>query len=258
MSIETTEDWNDRMSCLGCCSMPTLAVSITGQAIPAIAYVNGYFNTSDSTFYLTYRTEYTGGGFRQEDWSPEFYGSVGTGGGALSVIFSNGYIVTLGDPRTGNLSVVLSNVNDPTAALTAGRSAISAAVDWDVLGKIAGSQSSLSESGAGGGFHYQIFRYYRFRFKMPLDSGNYGLFTYDIIEEPEVGAPFVLLEDQTIEWTGPGADLGDNNHPSWFTDYIYIEPPTVIGRRYVANCRFTPFTSTRYGLKPQVFGTAFP
>jgi hypothetical protein len=119
--------------------------------------------------------------------------------------------------------------------------------------------------------------------------GTYFKITYDIVEEPDgwddtiddpdyeppedndppepipqipkPGRPSrsFYLEDQVKEWTGPGIPASST---SWIVDYatdsgyITIPPPTVPGRRYLANIRFVCRENWFMGELPQVMGDA--
>ena len=102
-----------------------------------------------------------------------------------------------------------------------------------------------------------ILRTVQFAFRIPTSHlGTFFRITYDILETPTVGDPFLFLEDQTIEWTGPGS--GASTDPSWLTDYIDLDPPDEPGSRSVVNVRFISYTGTRFGVKPSVTGSSFP
>jgi hypothetical protein len=101
-----------------------------------------------------------------------------------------------------------------------------------------------------------LFAKLRFRFRIPnTHLGSKFTITYDIAEFPEDGDPSFVSEDNVVEWTGPGSGLSTD--PSWLTDWIEIDPPEVPGERRVVNIRFTCYTGTKFGSKPQVTGEAF-
>ena len=99
----------------------------------------------------------------------------------------------------------------------------------------------------------------RFRFVIPVEHiGSKYTFTYDVAEFPEDEDidPSFVSQDNVVEWTGPG-DQEDPDGDSWLTDWIEIDPPEVPGDRRVVNIRYTCYTGTKYGVKPQVMGEAF-
>ena len=102
----------------------------------------------------------------------------------------------------------------------------------------------------------KIYRKIRFRFRIPhTHLGSKFTITYDIAEFPEDGDPFFVSQDNVVEWTGPGT--GDQDDPSWLAgDWVELDPPDVPGERRIVNKRFTCYTGTLYGVKPQVFGEA--
>jgi hypothetical protein len=98
----------------------------------------------------------------------------------------------------------------------------------------------------------------RFRFRIPdTHTGSYFKITYDIAEFPddEEVDPFFVSQDNVVEWAGPGT--GDIDDPSWLTDWVVIDPPYDPGERRVVNIRYTCYSGTKYGSKPQVMGEAF-
>lgn len=96
----------------------------------------------------------------------------------------------------------------------------------------------------------------RFRFRIPTaHTGSKFWITYDIAEFPADGDPSFFSEDNVVEWTGPGT--GASSDPSWLTPWVEIDPPEVPGERRIVNIRYTCYTGTRYGAKPQVMGEAF-
>jgi hypothetical protein len=91
-------------------------------------------------------------------------------------------------------------------------------------------------------------------------TGTYFKITYDILTTPEgwfegwAGADRSFLADQTIVWTGPGTGAPDD--PSWFTDWITIDPPSVPGTRRIVNVRFVCRENWFVGVVPQTTGEA--
>lgn len=95
----------------------------------------------------------------------------------------------------------------------------------------------------------------RFRFRIPTTHlGTKFTITYDVGEFPTGGDPSFVSQDNVVEWTGPGT--GASSDPSWLTPWVEIDPPEVPGERRVVNIRFTCYTGTKYGSKPQVMGEA--
>jgi hypothetical protein len=95
----------------------------------------------------------------------------------------------------------------------------------------------------------------RFRFRIPdTHLGSKFTITYDIGEFPTDGDPSFVSQDNVVEWTGPGS--GASSDPSWLTPWVEIDPPEVPGERRIVNIRFSCYTGTKFGSKPQVMGEA--
>jgi hypothetical protein len=108
----------------------------------------------------------------------------------------------------------------------------------------------------GGGITAEILR---FRFRIPYThTGSKFTITYDVAEFPqdEDVDPFFVSEDNVVEWTGPG-NQEDPEGDSWFTPWVEIDPPEESGERRIVNIRYTCYSGTKYGVKPQVMGEAF-
>jgi len=102
-------------------------------------------------------------------------------------------------------------------------------------------------------------RKFRFRFRIQsVHLGSKFIITYDVAEFPddEDIDPSFVSQDNVVEWTGPG-NQEDPDGDSWLTPWVEIDPPEVPGDRRVVNIRFTCYTGTKYGVKPQVMGEAF-
>lgn len=125
------------------------------------------------------------------------------------------------------------------------------AADWVSAGSAAKAQRFNGSTPTD-----NIYRKVRFRFRIPhTHTGSKFWITYDIAEFPEDGAPSFFSEVNVVEWTGPGT--GASSDPSWLTPWAEIAPPEVPGERRIVNIRYTCYTGTRYGVKPQVMGEAF-
>ena len=100
----------------------------------------------------------------------------------------------------------------------------------------------------------------RFRFRIPnTHLGSKFTITYDVAEFPqdEDVDPFSVSEDNVVEWTGPG-DQEDPEGDSWLAgDWTELDPPEDPGERRIVNVRYTCYSGTKYGVKPQVMGEAF-
>jgi len=95
----------------------------------------------------------------------------------------------------------------------------------------------------------------RVRFRIPnTHLGSKFYITYDIGEVPDDGDPFYVSRDNVLEWTGPGT--GDQDDPSWLTEWVEIDPPDAPGERRIVNIRYTCYSGTKFGVKPQVMGEA--
>jgi hypothetical protein len=127
-----------------------------------------------------------------------------------------------------------------------------AAMDWSVTTFTGVSARRFNGSAPS----TNIYRIIRFRFRIPTShTGSKFYITYDIAEFPEDGDPSFVSEDNVVEWTGPGT--GSSSDPSWLTPWVEIDPPEVPGERRVVNIRYTCYSGTKYGSKPQVIGEAF-
>jgi len=98
----------------------------------------------------------------------------------------------------------------------------------------------------------------RFRFRIPnTHLGSKFTITYDVAQFPydaEVDPSFIS-QDNVIVWTGPGTGLSTD--PSWLTPFVEIDPPEITAECRIVNIRYTCYTGTKYGVKPQVMGEAF-
>lgn len=107
-----------------------------------------------------------------------------------------------------------------------------------------------------GGYVITAIDLYAARFKIRIPTTHTGskyTITYDIGEFPDDGDPSFVSQDNVIEWAGPGT--GVQSDPSWLTtDWIEIDPPDVAGERRIVNARYTCYTGTKFGSKPQVMG----
>ena len=99
----------------------------------------------------------------------------------------------------------------------------------------------------------------RFRFRIPnTHLGSKFTITYDVAEFPydvEVDPSFVS-EDNVVVWTGPG-DQEDPEGDSWLTPWVEIAPPEITAECRIVNIRYTCYSGTKYGVRPQVMGEAF-
>jgi hypothetical protein len=92
-------------------------------------------------------------------------------------------------------------------------------------------------------------------------TGTYFKITYDIVEEPTgwddeppTATRSFVSQDNIQEWTGPGS--GAPSDPSWFTDWITLDPPTVPGIRRITNVRLICREDWFVGVVPQTTGDA--
>jgi hypothetical protein len=104
-------------------------------------------------------------------------------------------------------------------------------------------------------------------FRVPTDHlGSYFKVTFDIVffpdgynfgnpADPGNPAPTVLLEDQTLEWAGPG---DPEDIESWLFPAYKIPAPADDGRSRVRNIRFSCYRGDKFGARPQTQGLAFP
>ncbi len=96
----------------------------------------------------------------------------------------------------------------------------------------------------------------RFRFQIPTGHrGTYFTITYDIGSFPETGDPEILIEDEVIDWSGPG-DQEDPDGESWFTSWVDIPIPTEPGRNRVVNIRYACRHGAVVPVFPQTMGEA--
>lgn len=108
-------------------------------------------------------------------------------------------------------------------------------------------------------------------------TGNYFLITFDVLTTPDGwydgwgGADRSYLADQTLLWTGPGTPIPDpiivadvvTNQAAidaatdtWFTAWFELAPPGEPGTREIVNIRYVCRENWRYGVIPDVTGTA--
>jgi len=135
---------------------------------------------------------------------------------------------------------------------------------WPVMGEPVECQTSLSTAylrsldlSVGGA--YVTARKFRFRFRIPYThTGSKFTITYDVAEFPDDAEvdPFFVSQDNVVEWIGRG-DQQDPDSESWLTHWVEIDPPEYPGERRIVNIRYTCYTGTKYGVKPQVMGGAF-
>lgn len=99
----------------------------------------------------------------------------------------------------------------------------------------------------------ETFAKLRFRISN-LHKGSKFYITYDIAEFPSDPNEenFIVSQDHTVEWTGPGT--GDYDNESWLTPQIEIGQPSTEGYRSIANIRYSSYSGEKYGTKPQVGG----
>jgi hypothetical protein len=102
---------------------------------------------------------------------------------------------------------------------------------------------------------------FRYRFQIPSShTGSYFKIEADEVLYPadweeEGGTLRSIVNEQSIEWTGPGS--GEPDDPSWFTDWIEVDAPTDPGSIQIRNIAFTCYHGTHHGAKPQYTGDTF-
>ena len=104
----------------------------------------------------------------------------------------------------------------------------------------------------------------RFRFRIPnAHLGSKYTITYDVARFPyDVEEdPTFVSEDNVVVWTGPG-DQEDPEGDSWLTPWVELDPLEVSGEHRIVhirivNIRYTCYSGTKYGVRPQVMGEAF-
>lgn len=254
MAIETMEDWNNRLAACGCCAMPI--VDFIQFRMESIIFYSAVAGVSDgSDWYLQQRNDYAEGGFIQLNYSPTF---AAFGGGVIVQAITR--TDTEGDPQTGAITKTYSSPNPLPAMREAARSAIAAAVDWDVMTRDLFPGSLLIDQyGRDNLGTHTVFRHARYRFgnsSIYNPDGQYLKITYDVLESPFVGDAFIYAPDLVLEWEGPGT--GGVEDDSWFTPWQDLPPPTAPGIRSIVNIRYTHYRSNRYGIKPQTQGPSFP
>jgi hypothetical protein len=89
------------------------------------------------------------------------------------------------------------------------------------------------------------------------------------IPDPAAPARSWVSRDNAVSWTGPGTPVPapiivggvvtnqaaiDAAEATWLTPWVEIAPPTVEGERRVVNTRYTCYSGTKYGVKPQTMG----
>ena len=190
-------------------------------------------------------------------------------------VFTYHYFIDTTDPATQVNDTYEDTVTvsflDPFDAVTLAAKLAGMSFDDDANGTDCSAE--MAEDGECEGMMVTA-RSSRARFKIPATwadqvtgltvpfTGTYFKITYDIIEEPtgwDDAEPTVFrsffLEDQVLTpWIGPGTGAPDD--PSWFTDWITLDPPSVPGIRRIVNIRFVCRENWFVGVVPQTTGDA--
>lgn len=128
------------------------------------------------------------------------------------------------------------------------------AVSWPIIGDVTWGDCATPPDPNPFGANAALDKI-RFRFQIPSTHlGTYFKITYDIGEFPTSGSPSFVSQDNVVEWTGPGT--GTASDPSWLTDWVEVDPPSVPGQRRVVNIRYTCRHGVKFPALPQVMGEA--
>lgn len=107
----------------------------------------------------------------------------------------------------------------------------------------------------GGAWNAYRSRTIRYRWRVPdAHLGTYFKITWDILDEPTVGAPSVAAGGEWI-WTGPG-DPGDA--ATWLSGWYDLLPPSVAGTRRVVNAKAWHLSTSPFGIRPTLIGEQYP
>jgi hypothetical protein len=261
MPLETLDEWNVRLGQCGCCNMPYCTsdnLRVLTQAKGAQTFLK-YSQLSGGIFYRDRRRTYAGGGYDISRWSSDFE--------VIGVPYTNPTydVVSTVPPLTGGvISTTYENEITPAQITTIRNASFTAAysaLDWSV-GVVFNNITKSSGRIEYDGTQLLSLDFLRFRFRIDPDfEGSYFKFTYDIEFFPEGGgASSMYLEDQVVEWSGPGS--GGESDPSWIAPaglWIEIPPPDWPGTNRIVHIRFSCYRGNFYGVLPQVIAEdSFP
>lgn len=262
MKIDTVEEWN-LVGC--CCAMPLCPVPTKECQSGLAGYYANSLNEFEGTKYLTITQKYwyyedNGSGPYHEaeeiTTTIRYWGLAAGPCGETNPPPSH-YV---GTPLENALITAIEFVSraDPfdLNAFKTQAFADFATYVWDD-GCTYGTSCNASTSGGIENPYSSNALLQKVRFKWVVPDtweGSYFKVTWDILEEPTSGSPFLYLTDQTWTWEGPGDPAVEE---SWKSDWYVVEPPLVAGSRRVVNIRFECYKSAKMGNKPQITGEAF-
>jgi hypothetical protein len=266
--IETLQDWNDRLERCGCCPMPVCPAPIMiGESFEA-KYGAGALVFKDGVHYGKATVKYSWtdseGTFHPEDpFTTEIRNwnllSGPCGETDLDKVERDGVESPPADGLIGGVSAPY-NLGQPFVSEDYMEAIVNhfnanynfSSVECDFSNSKTAMFSGPMEPSVLGDFITKV----RIRFRIPTShAGSRFWITYDVADFPQDGDPSIVSEDNVIEWTGPGT--GASSDPSWLTPWVEIDPPENPGQRRIVNIRYTCYSGTKYGVKPQVMGEAF-
>lgn len=243
--IETQNDYNRRLNFCGCCAMPLCpAPTLQAQNFSVFARLR-FAGQEDGIFYSTRILSYQAGGESRRELVPPTYELRRQGGAFLRTVTEN---VTNTPPIAGSFRTSFEVEVDLEALADEALSAMRDAFEWGDPGTGSG--------GRGPSLGNLTKTFYRFRFQIPTAHlGNKFRITYDVVESPDDGNQSFFSQNNVIEWSGPGT--GSASNPSWFTQWIELDPPDDPGTLRIENIRYTCYGGQKYGVKPQLQGLPF-
>ncbi|MEI6606592.1 MAG: hypothetical protein WCP35_14890 [Verrucomicrobiota bacterium] len=269
-TIETLDDWNERLANCECCLMPVCPTpELECESMFGAGFLSGYGGTwgfNEGEAYLKTRFTYQSGVWILYTQSSAIQANLG-GKGVMDEI-------TVALTNSGNPSGVSATAYEGAVSVATARSSSYAAM----LGALDFTDSDFSIGsycqayrinqvpwhGAGNylSFACLLVQFVRYRWKIPTDfTGSYFKITWDVVffpkgykaDDSNSPSPSAINRDLTVTWKGPG----DPDDPqSWLaSDWRAMNPPAQPGETRLVNVRFECYHSP-YGNKPQVTGEA--
>jgi len=272
MSIETTEDWNERMSCFACCEMHE-CISPIAASETAIHNTNHDPVAFDSgTYYIRRLLHYAPGGTLDEFMDENFETSLAVNNfnsittpvvAAIPTSIDYFGAHTPEESREAGIAYLLSNFSwaDPNPRGGSCGATISS-TESSSFGNLKAVTVYFARAASSCGWRMANLTFSRFRWRVPINTSNspdkrykYYKVTWDIVFFPETGSPVVESTDNTWENSLDSEDLED---AGFYSPYYELTPKDEEGELRVVNVRFSCYHSTRYGTKPNITGEAYP
>lgn len=225
------------------------------------------YNSVTNTFYQTYRTNYSGGGFRQRRQSQPFSAWFDVlPGGAVSMAVQE---LTEAPPWTGTASIVRLEPIDVAAARAAAEAALTGAIAWDVPDFSYEAKAMSSRSVVEPDFWTDTvirLTWARYRIGVPADfstpeaprtrfevewdevqASEEWWAWHDGGEVGEAPAPgAAVVAARSWAWDGDGGNLWSGWHD--------LPPPGSVGVVRVVNMTVKCWASARLGVVPTAHG----